>query len=241
MKKYFLFGCCVLYLAACTTTQPLKKSDADFSKALEESEKNNSKKLDFLADEKLPNDEFTPPDSVIAVDTLSVKRVDYKEIIPASAAKYRVQVFAGSAENAYKNYSLLSSNPEHKEVYMIQDQDGKWKVWTGGYTTHDDAEKARDKFRTSGYPDAWINEMKGKFAPAGPAFWLQIGSFSTETSAQKAKADAESRTKEKVTIEMVDKAWKVRIGGYAERSQADELKAKLQNHYPKAFVVRYGE
>ncbi len=241
MKKFLLLSVCGIYLVSCTTTQPAKKTDADFSKALEESEKNKNKKLDFLADEKLPNDEFTPPDSVSRPDTLSLKRVDYKEITPASAARYRVQVFAGSAENAYKNYTLLSSNPENKEVYMILDKDGKWKVWTGGYTTHEEAERAKAKFRESGYPDAWINEMKGKYAPAGPAYWLQIGSFSTESAAQKAKAEAEARTKEKVTIEWVDKAWKVRIGGYAERAQADELKTKLQNFYPKSFVVRYGE
>ena len=124
---------------------------------------------------------------------------------------------------------------------MVQDRDGKWKVWAGAYPTHEEAEQAKNKFIQSGFPDAWINEMKGKYAPAGPMFWVQIGSFANESSAQKAKTDAESRIKEKVSIEVVDKAWKVWVGGFAERAQADELKKKMQSQYPKSFVVRYGE
>ncbi len=242
MIKIFFFCAGFVFFTACTSTQPAKKSDADFAKALEESEKNKNKKLDFLADEKLPNEEFTPVDTVTAsVDTVVAAPVEYKEIAPSTFAKYRIQVFAGSAENAYKNYRQLSSDPENKEVYMVQDKDGKWKVWAGAFPTHEEAEQSKNKFIQSGFPDAWINEMKGKYAPAGPMFWVQIGSFANESSAQKAKADAESRIKEKVSIEVIDKAWKVWVGGFAERAQADELKKKIQSQYPKSFVVRYGE
>ncbi|MBL7959706.1 SPOR domain-containing protein [bacterium] len=241
MKRGIVFLLSVVFFTSCTATQPAKKSDADFAKALEESEKNKNKKLDFLADEKLPNDEFIPVDTAGVSDTAVVMPVEYKEIAPTTFAKYRIQVFAGSAENAYKNYVQLSSNPENKEVYMVQDQDGKWKVWVGAYPTHADAEAAKAKFIQSGYPDAWINEMKGRYAPAGPAFWVQIGSFQNEASAQKAKAEAETRIKEQVSIELVDKTWKVWVGGFAERGQADELKKKVQTFYPKSFIVRHGE
>lgn len=241
MRKGFLFILSVLYIAACTTTQPSKKSDADFAKVLEESEKNKNKKLDFLADEILPNEEFIPADTAVTLDTSVVVIPEYKEIVPVNLARYRIQVFAGSAENANKNYVQLSSNPENKDVYMVQDKDGKWKVWVGAYPTHAEAETAKSKFIQSGFPDAWISEMKGQYAPAGPMFWVQIGSLQNETAAQKAKAEAEARIKEKVTIEFVDKSWKVWVGGFSERAQAEELKKKLQKQYPKSFVVRYGE
>lgn len=240
MKKEIVLVISILCFASCTSSKPAKKSDAEFEKALQESEKDKNKKLDFLADEKLPNDEFIPPDTAGTLDT-AVAPVEYKEIKPTTFAKYRIQVFAGSAENAYKNYTLLSSNPDYKEVYMIQDKDGKWKVWVGAYPTHSDADAARAKFIQSGFPDAWINEMKGSYAPAGPMFWVQIGSFQNESSAQKAKADAEGRIKENVTIEIVDKIWKVWVGGFSERTQADELKKRIQTQYPKSFIVRYGE
>ncbi|MBL7995480.1 SPOR domain-containing protein [bacterium] len=241
MKRGIACLLSIISFTSCATMQPGKKSDADFVKALEESEKNKNKKLDFLADEKLPNDEFIPPDTADISAAAVVMPVEYKEIAPTTFAKYRIQVFAGSVENAYKNYVQLSSNPENKEIYMVKDQDGKWKVWAGAYSTHADAETAKAKFIQSGYPDAWINEMKGRYAPAGPAFWVQIGSFQNEASAQKAKAEAESRIKENISIELVDKTWKVWVGGFAERGQADELKKKIQTFYPKSFVVRHGE
>lgn len=237
MIRVLMFCTVLMCFISCTAAQPVKKTDADFAKAMEESEKSSNKKLDFLADEKLPNDEFTPADTLNTVNM----PVDYKEIVPTAYAKYRIQVFAGSPENAYKNYKQLSSVPENKEVYMIRDTDGKWKVWTGAYATHEEADRAKTKLIQSGYPDAWINEMKGKYAPAGPAFYVQIGSFQNEASAQKAKTEAEERLKEKANVERVDQTWKVWIGGYTERAQADELKKKIQAQYPKAFIVRYGE
>jgi cell division septation protein DedD len=233
-------------LIGCKTTQTAAKSDEDFKKALEESEKNKNKKLDFLANEKLPNEEYVVKDTttkaVQAEEESKLHPIDYAEVPPQKPAKFRVQVFAGSVVNAQKNYAKLSSEKPN-EVYMINDKEkGLWKVWVGNYATHDEAEKAKDQFIKAGYPDSWVHEMKGDYAPMENLFWVQAGALQNENAAQKLKSELESKQKEKVQIEKGEKIWKVWVGGYADKKQADELKKKLQGlGYAKAFIVKPGE
>jgi cell division septation protein DedD len=244
LKELFTFSLLAFLFSACQSTQTATKSEEEFGKALRESEKNKSAKLDFLANEKLPNEQYIVKDTTAKIqieENTHFHPVDYNEVPPNQKAKFRVQIFAGSVVNAQKNYAKLSADIPN-EVYMINDKEtGLWKVWVGNYATHEEAEKAKEKYIKAGYPDSWVHEMKGQFAPPENLFWVQVGAFQTENSAQKLKSEMESKQKEKVQIEKADKAWKVWVGGYEENAKAETLKKNLQAlGYAKAFIVKQG-
>jgi cell division septation protein DedD len=245
-RVLILFAAVVLSTAGCTRTQTALKSDDEFKKALQESDKSKSKKIDFLADEKLPNAEVVVKDTASKnqkEDQANIHPMDYAEVPPPQKARYRLQIFAGSAANAQKNYSKLSTEVPNGEVYMINDKaSGLWKIWVGNYATHEEAEKAKEKYIKTGYPDSWVHEMKGEFAPSENLIWVQVGALQNDAAAQKLKSELESKQKEKVQIERTDKIWKVWVGGYADKKQAEDLKKKLHGlGYAKAFVVKAGE
>ncbi len=238
MKVAFLMVSFLTILLACKTTQTVTKSDSEYDKALAESKKNTSEKLDFLADEKLPNDEYVVKDSTRLVEPLSA---DYKEILPSQKAKFRVQVFAGSAVNGNKNYELLRKDSLlQNEVYLIHDtSDGKWRVWAGNYKTHEDAEKTKARLIASGFADAWIHEMKASWAPSAELFWVQVGSFKENAAAEKTRNAITGRT---TIIKYTDNLYKVWVGGFEKRSEAEQLKKDLQNTgFPKTFIVQGAE
>jgi N-acetylmuramoyl-L-alanine amidase len=76
---------------------------------------------------------------------------------------------------------------------------------------------------------------------SGPLFWVQVGSYTMESSAMKVKADLESRQSDRVEVRKKDGTWKVWVGGYAERAPADELKRKLAGLGYSGFVVKSEE
>lgn len=227
----------LLVTAGCTTTQKTAKGDADLAALVTESEKNKDKKLDFLADEKLPNDEF----KVTTGTGASTLTTDYVERKPVKSAKYRIQVFAGSPLNAQKNFTTLDSI-KPGDVYMIKDSESDlWKVWTGNYMTKDEAEMAKKDMIAMGFPDAWIHEMKPPYdAPAsGPLYWVQVASLSSESAASAMKRQLEGLQKEQVQIRQKDNTWKVWVGGYPERAAAEDLKSILAGQgYAKGFIVK---
>lgn len=236
MKNLIIFGSFAIVLVACPSTKQTAKSDLEFRAALEESSKNKGQKPDFLEDEVLPNEQVTPADT--AVGSVAVMTTPaYKEVRPSGHAKYRIQVFAGSAENAKKNFDKLSSDTTHRDVSMIHDEDDKWKVWVGAYETHQEATAAKQRFIEAGYPDAWVNEMKFVKLPLG-LFWVQVGSFSNEAAADALKTDLVAKLKVNGRLEKSDTAVKVWLGGMDSRADAEKLKEQLRaGGYPKAFIV----
>lgn len=237
MKSLVVLALAALLFTGCPSSRQVTKSDLEFRAALEESGKHKGDKIDFLADEVLPNEQIKPVDSSDVVMPVAVATPEYKEVKPARPAKYRVQVFAGSAENAQKNYDRLHADSAYGEVAMIHDTDDKWKVWVGGYETHAEATTAKQTLIDEGYPDAWVNEMKGVPLPIG-LFWIQVGSFTAEASASALKNELSNTFKITGRVEKTDKAFKVWMGGVTTRSEAETLKQKLQSAgYPKAFLV----
>lgn len=244
LKQLLAISILTFFFSACQTTQTTTKSEDDFKKTLEQSQKNKTKKLDLLADEKLPNEEYVVKDTakIQSEELTKLHPIDYNEVPPNQKAKFRVQVFAGSVVNAQKNYSKLSKEVPNGEVYMINDKEsGLWKVWIGNYATHNEAEKVKQQYLKAGYPDSWVHEMKGAYAPSENLFWVQVGALQNENAAQKLKSELESKQKEKVQIQQADKSWKVWVGGYEDRKQAEDLKKKLQGMgYAQAFIAKQG-
>lgn len=241
MTKKFIFSVSLIVFVAGCTTKPAVKSDKEYQQALEESEKNKDKKLDFLADEKLPNEEYVPSDSA-STD----HHTEFQEVPPTKPAKYRIQIFAGSPANAFKNFSKYGGEHSGAEVYMINDKsENLWKVWVGGFNSKPEADSAKQKLIESGYPDSWVSEMKvsheSKIEMPG-MYWVQVGSFQSDAAAQKIKNDLESKQTDKVIIKKTDTAWKVWIGGLADRTACEALKKKIgELGYQGAFIVQGGE
>ncbi len=243
MKTRLSWLCLCVFLAGCPSTREAAKSDDDLDRLVKASDRNAGKKLDFLADERMPNEEYVVTDTGSGDTSATV--VEYKEVVPTKGAKYRVQVFSGSPLNASRNLARLDS-VHPGEVYMVRDsKSDHWKVWVGNYMIREEAERARDQMVQLGYPDAWINEMQPPYSSEVkaqvPLFWVQIGSYSVESSALKIKTEVESRQPDRVEVRMKDGAWKVWVGGYPERGPADELKQKLAGLGYSGFVVKSEE
>ncbi|MBX7152186.1 SPOR domain-containing protein [bacterium] len=241
IKRLVFFAALVLLAVGCTTKQTVK-SDKEYQQALEESEKNKDKKLDFLANEKLPNEEYLPSDSA----SPNKEMTEFQEVLPANSAKYRIQIFAGSPVNASKNFSKFGTDHPGTEVYMINDKnENLWKIWVGGFNTKHEADSAKQKLIESGYPDSWVSEMKAsqevKMTTTN-LFWVQVGSFQNDAAAQKIKSELESKQTDKVIIKKTDAAWKVWVGGMADRTGCETLKKKIAElGYQGAFIVQGGE
>lgn len=239
LQSLLIFGLfCVGFLSGCTA--PQKTTDSRLDKAIAESEKNKSEKLDFLKDEKLPNEKFTATDS-------SALTGDYAEIPPTIPARYRVQLFSGTAANARKVYQQYVSAMNSTEAYVIYDvPSGTWKVWAGNYQNKSSADSAKLRLIEAGYADAWVREISDEQnAPLRSAsssnslFWVQLGSFQRESSAQQLLQKIRTDLKDQVIIKTVGNTYKIWVGGFSDRKQAEDLKNRLrQMGYSDGFIVQ---
>ncbi len=239
MFRYALFFAGVLVLTGCPGIQSTRQSDDKLNKAIAESDQNQSEKLDFLKDEKLPNEEYYPADSGSVSETDS----GYTEVPPTISAKYRIQVFSGSAANAQKLYNQYTGNHNATDVYVLHDaESGFWKVWIGNYMTRPEADSAKVKLTELGFSGAWVKEMpqtSGSVKEPVELFWVQMGSFQKESSAQTLFEKLKTQFKDQVIIKTAGSVYKVWIGGFTERSMADDLKSKLvQQGYAGVFIVQ---
>lgn len=223
-----------LILGSCQSMRKTGKSDEEFDKAIKESEANRSEKLDFLADEKLPNEEYIVTDS-------SMMPQKFVEIRPERFAAFRIQIFAGTPENAFKTITEFAGRDSLKPAYVIQDStDGLWKVWIGDCQDRNEADTLKAALIAAGYAGAWVYEMKtatSSVQTSQKLWWLQLGSFQTRAAAEKAMANVPAADDRRVEIREHQGAFKLRVGGYADRSQADQLK-KIFSDFQGAFVVQ---
>lgn len=240
MKRIILTLFISIILSGCAGSQGTKQSDGRLDKAIAESNKNKSEKLDFLKDEKLPNEEYIPTDST-EIDSAATG--NFSEIPPTLSARFRVQLFSGTAENAHKLYNKYTSEQNATDVYIVYEgESNTWKVWAGNYMSKIDADSAKVRLIESGFNGAWVREMPAnekKTLPENELYWVQLGSFQKEASAQQLFQKVSGEYKDQVIIKTVGETYKVWIGGFSTRNAADELKTKLiQSGYPGVFVVQ---
>lgn len=79
-----------------------------------------------------------------------------KKMVPNG---YRIQLMASSSEETVTAQKKRIEQSLGVAVYITYDQP-YYKVYAGDYTTRRDAEKALEKIKQSGYPDAWIVKSK---------------------------------------------------------------------------------
>ncbi len=222
-----------LIFCSCQSSRRAGKSDEAFDKALKESEANE--KLDFLADEKLPNEEYIVTDSAV------VPPDDFVEIRPERFAAFRVQIFAGTPTNAFRTMTDFTSRDSLKPAYVIQDSsDGLWKVWIGDCQDRKEADTLKAALIAAGYAGAWVYEMKTASATMmseEKLWWLQLGSFQSRAAAEKAMERVPAADDRRVVIREIQGSFKLRVGGYPDRTQADQLKKDFTD-FKGAFVVQ---
>lgn len=214
-------------LVSCRTTKETGIANQDFEKALQES--TVIVKPDFLTDEKLPNEEYILSDTMVAA-------VSIAEVLPREWAPYRIQVFAGTADNAHKTHRDFSSRGGVHSSYLVRDSaDGLWKVWIGGLQTRVAADSLKAELIGLGYTGAWIKESPT--STENKLWYVQVGSFQNQAAAEKTRDRLAAQT---VVIREVKGLWKVWVGGFPDRAQADELKRSLTG-FSGTFVVQDSE
>jgi cell division septation protein DedD len=222
-----------LIFCSCQSSRRAGKSDEEFDKALKESEANE--KLDFLADEKLPNEEY------IVTDSAAIPTDDFVEIRPERFAAFRVQIFAGTPENAFRTITDFTSRDSLKPAYVIKDSsDGLWKVWIGDCQDRKEADTLKAALIAGGYAGAWVYEMKTASATMiteEKLWWLQLGSFQSRAAAEKAMERVPAADDRRVVIREIQGSFKLRVGGYPDRTRADQLKKDFTD-FKGAFVVQ---
>ncbi len=217
-----------------TACQAMKKTgtpDDEFNKALKESEANRSEKLDFLVDEKLPNEEY------VVVDSAAMAK-RFVEIRPERFAPFRIQIFAGSPENAFKTVTSFSSEDSLKPVYVIHDStDDLWKVWIGDCVNRKQADSLKSHLIGRGYEGAWVYESKGPVKSNAKLWWLQLGSFQSRAAAEKTMERVRVDESRRIEIREVKGVFKLWVGGFSDRGPADQLKKEFSD-FSGAFVVQ---
>lgn len=69
-------------------------------------------------------------------------------------------------------------------------------------------------------------------------FWLQVGAFKSSDAAEEQKAILAWNALENVRIEKAGNLWKVRVGPFKTRQEANEIQAQLNDQGIKASVTR---
>lgn len=212
------------------------------------------KKLRFMGYSKsylVPKKVFKKKDAAVSIENISPE--DQSEIEQSNQALagkekalgYRVQVSASKVkENAEKFRRELSLFIKEK-IYLVVAND-MYKLQIGDFSSKPAADVFRDQLRTSTQVD-----LNGAFtvesvvyrskATAGSSdsdkFFVQVGAFSSEEGANRLMESSIGLGYKAIVLKE-DGMYKVIIGGYPDRSAADEAKATLINNgFDGAWVI----
>jgi rare lipoprotein A len=78
--------------------------------------------------------------------------------------------------------------------------------------------------------------------PAGTTecFWVQIGAFSERDRALRVEAELETSGEVAVILEGLDELWRVRLGPFDEKPEAERTRNRITDAWPGAHVVPCG-
>jgi rare lipoprotein A len=71
-------------------------------------------------------------------------------------------------------------------------------------------------------------------------FWVQVGAFSERERASRAESELEATGEQAVVLEGTDELWRVRLGPFGDRSEAERTRNRVTNHWPGAHIVPCG-
>jgi rare lipoprotein A len=71
-------------------------------------------------------------------------------------------------------------------------------------------------------------------------FWVQVGAFGDPGNARRAEAELERNGVEAVVLEGLDELWRVRIGPFDQKKQAETARNRITDAWPGANVIPCG-
>ena len=77
-------------------------------------------------------------------------------------------------------------------------------------------------------------------APAADCFWVQIGAFSERDRAVRVEAELETSGEVAVILEGLDELWRVRLGPFDEKPEAERARNRVTDAWPGANIVPCG-
>ncbi len=160
----------------------------------------------------------------------------YRIQIAAIIDRVRAESLKGRAEIQLK-----------ERVYVAYDERTRlYKLHVGNCRTAAEAETLRKQTKVKGYPEAFIVRSRIEVAPSPyrlpveSGYRVQIFSATSRESAERSLKEAKSRLeREDVYIEFEPPYFKVRVGNFRSKSDADDfLKTARKNGYDTPFPVK---
>ncbi len=71
-------------------------------------------------------------------------------------------------------------------------------------------------------------------------FWVQIGAFSERDRARRVEAELEMNGETAVILEGLDELWRVRLGPFDDKQQAEQTRNRVTNSWPGSHVMPCG-
>ena len=168
---------------------------------------------------------------------------------------FRCQVFAGLNRSHALQVFHQAQKVALDSVYLLADSTGLFKVQVGNCRQRREAEILLDKLRFSGFPDAWIVKTNihvpklprttqptdSTAATTSPIFFgVQILATSSHSNARRARNRIRQAFSLPVQIVQQAPFWKVVVGQFPNRSEADSLREKLrQSGFRDAWVTQF--
>lgn len=171
---------------------------------------------------------------------------------------FRVQVFAGAdfanARQVANRLKVLNLD----SVYVVGPEAGLYKVQVGNFATRDAARDFNEKLRTAGINNAWVVEAdvhtpKTPLRSAGDTsslatspeggkqgFYYAIQVFATRdySKALQLRDAYQAETRHMTQVKQINSFWKVLIGKFDNRSDAEQLLQSLKRRFGDAWITQ---
>lgn len=188
--------------------------------------------------------------------SLSIKGKEEKTIEKRSyhiVRGFRCQVFASSSQEAALEMATKLRRLQLDSVYVIQGADNLYKIQTGNFVDRNDAQTLLDKLYHAGFEGVWVVETEIHI-PKEKAYIDQSQSFEEQNkfyfsvqilatkkieNAQEFESVLEKEISVPIYIIENDGFWKLLIGQFETKSEAQALLEDLrENGYLDAWITQ---
>lgn len=179
---------------------------------------------------------------------------------------FRVQAFAGSQRMNAERVAEELQTLDLDSVYVLETGEGLYKVQMGNFTRRIDAEMLMQKLRYANVPGVWVveadvHESKSPVSPAPGAedvaiplanitpepivppstlyYTIQIFASGDQEKALALKDKFESELNQPVEVVKQQSFWKVMVGQFETRDEADRyVKTLIKRRFQDAWITQ---
>lgn len=179
-------------------------------------------------------------DKVSEEEKIEVPEPVKEKVFPVPSKKtinYKIQIFASNNKEASK-YEASRVLTELSQTAEVINDGGLWKVHIGAFSERKDAESFREKLRNLGWRDAFIINVEeiGFLVRNNKAELRPNNYFSVQVLATEDRVEARSLMRNIIELKFEDtfivfkkNLWKVRVGRFSEKVDAEKCIDKLKN------------